>query len=170
MPISFNNGIIWTPMVNVWVKVSGEWRPINKCQTRQAGVWVDVFGGDVDVSATVSVVQGSGWSGVRFQSDGGLDETGPGFDDTTAFASGEWRTDEPRASIGMNWRVRCVTINSGSFQSQAASVGTWVRMDGARTWAVLETMVAGAVDADFEIGPYPSGAAVASFNVILSAG
>lgn len=160
---------IWEPVVNVYSRVAGEWRSANTFSARAAGVWEQVFGGSVVVTGPVTILSAQGQAGVRFQTDGGLDRL-DGFT-ASPYASGEWWTNEPQGTIGANWRVRCESINSGSFSSQqAAAVGDWVRINSSRSWKVKDAPMGGGpgiVSAEFEIAPYPSGAAVATFTVTL---
>jgi hypothetical protein len=52
--------------------------------------------------------------------------------------AGEWWADEPDASNpGDNYDVRCASISEGTFQSEAAAVGTWTTMTEARNWNVV---------------------------------
>lgn len=177
MPINVKVGGVWTPVVNVWAKVSGTWRVVSRADTRVAGVWTKIFGGGVAVTDPTDVASfNSGilcTSGFRFQTDGGLDEIGPILTTITAINVGEWWDAEPQTLVGENWRVRCASLTSGSWNFQAAAVGDWVRLSAARDWRVLVTEMnapdTASCTAVFEIAPYPSGAAVATFTLTAEA-
>lgn len=75
-------------------------------------------------------------SGPAFNPDGSIDEIGPDTTDRVQVDATEWWSDEPEASIGDDYDVRCASINSGVWDFQAASVGTWIQISIARDWRV----------------------------------
>ena len=177
MPLNVRVSGVWTPVVNVWVNRAGTWEIVNRVSTRVAGVWTKVFGGDVVVTDPTNVSSFSSTvfctSGFRFQTDGGLDEIGPAIGNITAINAGEWWDREPQALVGSDFRVRCVSLNSGSWFVQAAGVGAWVRMDVQRDWRVIVTAMASpdveSVSAEFEIAGWPDGAVEATFTLTAEA-
>jgi hypothetical protein len=80
-------------------------------------------------------------SGVRFNDDGSIDEI-EGTQQAliyTQIHSGEWWTGEPDAGIGASYDVRCLSLTSGSWDVQAAVVGTYVGIDTAPEWKEVRT-------------------------------
>jgi hypothetical protein len=76
---------------------------------------------------------GATWSGWEFNTTGSLDEIGPGIGDRTG-VSGEYYSLEPETDVGNFYEVRCASMTAGTWNTQAASVGTWVDLTAARIW------------------------------------
>lgn len=167
MPIQINDNGTWRTVQNVWTKVAGQWRSCTSVKTRVAGVWQTVFGGVVQVTDPVEINgPGTLFASVIFKSNGQLtDQAG------TVVTSGEWFSGEPQTFVGANFYVRCTSVLVGAFSTQAAAVGTPIRMDSDRAWQVQGEPMGGPpgiVEADFAISPYPSGADIATFTVDLT--
>jgi len=116
-----------------------------------AGILVLTTGGSNFTDAGVGV-----WSGWEFTTDGGLDEIGPGVLDRTAKVSGEYYSLEPETGAGDFFEVRCASLNSGVWNTQAATVGTWVALTSNRAWFENVVAMAAPSSADcsgnFELG------------------
>lgn len=107
-------------------------------------------------------------AGIVFQTDGGLDEVGPGAADFTAHNSGEYWSAEPASGIGASYDVRCASISSGSWDFAAAATGTWVNMGTQRLWRIqvtaMESPASQSITASFEIRPAGGGATLDTFT------
>lgn len=75
-------------------------------------------------------------SGIAFQRDGTIDDVGPGALERTQVNAGEWFSKEPQVAIGDNYDIRCATISGGPWSTQAATVGTYIKIDDERRWSV----------------------------------
>jgi len=140
-------GGLWRIIGAPEVKYSGSWRAIQTIQVKKAGVWETVFeiaGSPLNATNTIvqsEVFSGAVHSGVYFNSDGTMDEVGPGLTDLTFLGldqvgndhTGEWYDDSP---TGSQWEIRCASMVSGTWSGQAASVGIWIDLSGNRLWRV----------------------------------
>jgi hypothetical protein len=73
----------------------------------------------------------------RFNADGSYDAGGPGPTTYVQVNPGEWYPNEPYSGVGAYYGVQCESIyQAGPWDTQAASIGDWIRMDAARTWAM----------------------------------
>ena len=75
-------------------------------------------------------------SGFRFNSDGSIDERGPATTTYTQVNVGEWSANEP-SETGANYDIRCASINSGAWNTAAATTGTWVNLGTSREWSCV---------------------------------
>lgn len=75
-------------------------------------------------------------SGVRYNNNGSIDELGPTLADENKIHNNEWWSKEPQANIGASYQVRCQSLTSGSWSTQAAAVGTWVDISTEPVWVV----------------------------------
>lgn len=55
-----------------------------------------------------------------------------------------WNTGAPNSGIGSSYQVRCESLISGSWNIQAAAVGTWITISSDRTWTITRTVMEGA--------------------------
>lgn len=84
-------------------------------------------------------VEGTGacWAKFRFNADGSYDAGGPGAATYVQVNPGQWYPNEPVSGVGTYYGVQCESIyQAGPWDTQAASVGDWIRMDVARTWSM----------------------------------
>ena len=136
-----------------------------------------VAGGSVVVTGPITVSHFdtgvTTHAGITFAADGGLDQLGPGLATRTADTAGEWWSDEPEASIGSSYDVRCASISVGSWTAAAAGTGTWIDMSAERIWRVTATGAASPITvtctASFEIRPTGGGSTLATFTVTCEA-
>ena len=106
-------------------------------------------------------------AGFAFNAAGSIDEIGPAATNLTPVHPGEWWSDEPDVGIGANYDIRCVSLNSGTWDFQAATVGTWIDLSANRTWRDLVTAMQSpaveSVSGNFAIRPNGGGADLATF-------
>lgn len=124
---------------------------------------------DSDTS-TVTATAASGAPGlvslpVQFKSEaiGTLPQTASivfkstGVVELDGFTDLNWWNNAPVTDVGDGYQVRCSALLSGTFDTQEAAVGTWVTIDGDRTWTMTRTVMEGsgsdAVSATFQIRP-----------------
>ena len=73
------------------------------------------------------------------------------------FANLKWWSAAPVTDIGDSYQVRCKSVVSGSWDFQAAAIGTYVTMSSGRNWAMQRTVMEGAgsdaISGTFEIIP-----------------
>ncbi|TQV82862.1 hypothetical protein [Aliikangiella coralliicola] len=73
---------------------------------------------------------------IKFKRDGTIElDGGP---------NSNWNAGAPQTTLGDNYDVRCSQMISGSWDIQAAAVGTWVALSSDRSWMVLRTLMEGA--------------------------
>lgn len=127
------------------------------------------YAGGLQVTTITFTSQGdpAGTSGVRFNTDGSLDERAQGVYVTTVHPR-EWWSTEPQSGIGSSYEIRCASLSSGTWTSEAASVGTWTALSSAREWRNTSATTKQTVGT-FEIGRVGTSTALISFTVDIQA-
>jgi hypothetical protein len=112
---------------------------------RQQGVVcaAGIFGGGVVVLTNHSVtdvdVGASATSGVRFVTDGTLEEREGGSYFAVAGSSGEWWSEEPISGIGSTHEVRALSAGkTGTWSASGAADNVWATLSSNREWNVFE--------------------------------
>jgi len=119
---------------------------------------------------------------VRFDSDGTIQDnsnnifTQLGTDLDAVDHTSEWWSLNPVVGVGANYDIRCASLVSGSWDVQAAVVGTWISLSANREWHENRTGGKGGEGigtdqciANFEIRDASSLVVLASFEVDCSA-
>jgi len=97
-------------------------------------------------------VAAAGWD---FNSNGTLQDIGTALTGRTDVA-GEYYSLEPETDVGAYYEVRCASMTVGTWNTQAATVGTWINLSAGRLW--FENVIAMAAPSSasaggsFEIG------------------
>ena len=174
MPIHIRRSGVWTEIDAAGIRVGGTWRTPNAVAIRTGGAWRKAWPPSTLSLSTISRSQGDSVGpivcGVRFNSDGSIDERGPALATYTQINVGEWSTDEP-ATTGARYEVRCASISSGAWDVAAAATGVWIALSADRIWSVTRTVMEGSgVDtciATFEIREinYPTNQVSATVTV-----
>lgn len=180
MPAWIRDASSWKLVLGLWVRDGGVWKPVQGGWVRDGGAWKLFFSAGTVQHSNVDI-RGSGSgpgpgtaiASVTFQSNGITNaQATPTEVVKTHPIPGQWWSSEPDAGVGNNFDVRCAAINSGSFSTAAAAVGTWITMNSDRGWFNSRSSASpgsSSVNADFEIRPAGGGSVLAAFNVILAA-
>ena len=116
--------------------------------------------------ATASSVSGPVTSGIEFRTDGTIYE----IDNVTGDVQiGTWWSGAPQAGIGSKYDVR-VTSTTGTWDTAAASEGTYIQMSANREWSATRN-VGGEdnVSTTFEVSRTGAGSALSSLNGSVNA-
>lgn len=107
-------------------------------------------------------------AGIAFQDNGQIDDVGPGNLNRTQVQFAEWWSKEPEVSIGTLYDIRCASLVTGTWTSQAASVGTYIQISAERRWSVRVTAMNAPDNKQcrgfFEIRPTGGGSVLDSAN------
>jgi len=86
---------------------------------------------------------------IQFNTDGSLTISGD--------SGRTWYSAAPSTGIGSSYDVRCSSVVSGTWDTQAAAVGTWIQISSNRLWRMSRTVMEGAgsdqISATFQIRP-----------------
>jgi hypothetical protein len=126
------------------------------------------------VTSTVNITKGTdggggdNYAGVRFNSDGSIDEQGAAISTFGQINAGEWQEDEP-SSIGADFDIRCTVINDGAWDTEAQTLNVWINLGTNRLWGVnilnSNSPTLATCNADFEIRDAATLAILTTFTV-----
>jgi hypothetical protein len=107
------------------------------------------------------------YSGFRFNSDGTIEEMGPGLADFLQIDAGDWWSDQPSAGIGASYEIRFLSAGkTGTWTSFAEVDDTWYPLTAGATWynrvRIIDSPLAKPCSGTFEIRLASSGSALDS--------